>query len=153
MPDDPTVGTGKEEQGLDPRPDPWGSSTANTTQAVGTGAGATGAALLLASQQASSGTPIDDQSLALLPDPSALFGRVAHVLGFQSNGPALWQWGLVLVIVCVVLNVISLWLRYRYAQQVEAEYAAKLAARAANEEKERKAVSQAKARGFVSGDA
>ena len=88
MPDDPTVGIGKEEQGLDPRPDPWGSATANTLQKASTATGGTGAALLIGDQIAGS----DTGSLALIPDPAQVFASLAQILGFQvgRSGALLW---------------------------------------------------------------
>lgn len=133
-----------------PEPNPWAPPGANGAQTGSIGTGATGLALLLGDQP-SSGTA--EGMIALLPDPSHLFGRVANVLGFQLDLSAVWTWGLALVVLSVLLNVYSFALRYQYATKVEREYAAWKAAKAAREAKEKGAVAQAQARGFVGGDA
>jgi len=55
----------------------------------------------------------------MLPDPSEIFGRVAHVLGFQFDHQDAWRLGVALVVLSVVLNIYSYFLRYRYAKEVE----------------------------------
>jgi hypothetical protein len=98
---------------VNPKPDPWAPPGANTAQAASIATGATGAALLIGSE------PPDGQSLLMLPDPTEIFSRVAHVLGFQFDASSAWTWGLVLVILSVLLNIYSLFLRYRYATWVK----------------------------------
>jgi hypothetical protein len=139
----------------EPQPDPWGSRAANTAQAAGTGAGAASLGVFLSTPPVPPPVPpIDRGSLAMLPDPAELFGRVAHVLGFQVDALSAWRLGLVLLIVCVALNLLSMWLRYSYAQRVLREHAAQVAAREAQEDalKRQMATPQAKAQGFISGD-
>jgi hypothetical protein len=141
-----------EPQGIDPKPDPWAPPDAQTAQAASIGTGATGAALLLGD------TPSSDTAdgiIALLPDPTQLFGRVAHVLGFQFDASSAWTWGLILVVLSVVLNIISYSLRYRYAQGVERAWAAREAERqkSAQQLARDATAPQSKARGFVGGDA
>ena len=138
----------EKEVNYDPKPDPWAPPGANATQAASAGAGATGVLLMLADQ------PTDGvftpEAMAWIPDPNRVFASAAHVLGFDFNRSDAFSWGFVLVILSVGLNLYSLWLRYRYAQQVEREYAAQVAA---GEAKEGAVQRQAKARGFVGGDA
>lgn len=133
---------------VDPKPDPWAPPGAMATQAASIGTGATGAALLLSDQPS---TGAVEGLITWLPDPAQLFGRVAHVLGFQLDASAAWTWGLILVILSVLLNVYSYTLRYQYAKKVEREYAEQQAADAA---KERQLMAQAsQAGGFIGGDA
>lgn len=140
----------KESAEVDqPEPDPWVPPGANGAQAASIGTGATGLALLVGD------APSDavEGMIALLPDPTQIFGRVAHVLGFQFDASAAWTWGLVLVTLSVILNIYSFTLRYQYAKRVEREYAARKAAKAAKEAKQGQVAAQSKARGFVGGDA
>lgn len=130
-----------------PQPDPWAPPGAMQAQAASIGTGATGAALLLGDQPS---TDAAEGVIALLPDPAQLFGHVAHVLGFQFNASTAWTWGLILVILSVVLNIYSYARRYQYAKGIERELAAQQAADAA---KEAQLTPQAKAQGFVGGDA
>lgn len=100
---------------VNPKPDPWSPPSAATAQTVGTAAGLAGVALM-------AGDPDPgalDQAIAWLPDPNQIFANVAHVLGFEFRQADAFSWGFVLVVVCVALNLLSLWLRYRYAEQVK----------------------------------
>ncbi len=138
-----------EGPGLDPPPDPWAPPRANAAQAASIGLGGAGAALLGGSQ------PSPDtigNMIALLPDPTQLFGRMAHLLGFQFDASAAWTWGLVLVILSVVVNIYSYFLRYRYATWVKPKWDAQLAALQRNQAVQQQAATSG-ARGFVSGDA
>lgn len=140
----------------EPQPDPWGSRAANATQAVGTGAGAASLGVFLRyPPPVPPAPPTGRSSLALLPDPAELFGRMAHVLGFQFDALAAWRLGLVLLVVCVALNLLSLWLRYSYAQRVLREHAAREAARKAREDELKRQMTEprTKAQGFIGGDA
>jgi len=137
----------EDPQGIDPKPDPWGSAGANATQAIGTGAGAASLGVLTSNSPAP-GT--DEASLALLPDPAEIFGHVAHVLGFQLNSLSAWRLGIILLVICVALNILSLWLRYRYAQRVLQEHAAR---QAELDAKEKALQRQATAQKFIGGDA
>lgn len=107
---------------IEVKPDPWIPPGSGGYQAASIATGATGAALLIGDQP-STGT-FDGQALAMLPDPTHVFASAANVLGFQFNASSAWTWGLILVVVSVVLNIISFSLRYRHAQQVEREWAA-----------------------------
>lgn len=98
---------------VNPKPDPWAPPGAAAAQAASIATGATGVALLVGSE------PPDGQSLLMLPDPTEIFSRVAHVLGFQFDASSAWTWGLVLVILSVVLNIYSFLSRYRYATWVK----------------------------------
>ena len=131
-----------------PQPDPWAPPGANATQAASAGAGATGVLLMLGDQPADG--VFTPEVMAWIPDPNQIFAGVAHVLGFDFNRLDAFSWGFVLVVLSVLLSFYSLWLRYRYAQQVEREYAAQQAAKAAKEDSVQR---QAKAQGFVGGDA
>ena len=137
-----------EGQGLDPEPDPWIPPRANQAQLASIGTGATGAALLAGS------TSTDGQSLLMLPDPAAIFGRVAHILGFQLDASSAFTWGLVLVVLSVLLNVYSFAVRYRFAIWVKPRWDAQIAAlqRGADLQKQA-ATPQARAQGFIGGDA
>jgi len=137
-----------DETLAEPKPDPWMPPGSGAAQAASIGSGATGAALLLSDQPS---TDTVDGVIALLPDPAQLFGRVAHVLGFQFDTSAAWTWGLILVVLSVALNIYSYALRYQYAKRVEREYAAQQAAAAA---KEKQVIAQASRAGdFTRGDA
>jgi hypothetical protein len=98
---------------VDPKPDPWEPPRANAAQATSIATGATGVALLIGSE------PPDGQSLLMLPDPTEIFSRVAHVLGFQFDASSAWTWGLILVILSVALNIYSYLERYFYAKRVK----------------------------------
>lgn len=98
---------------VDPKPDPWDPPRANAAQAASIATGATGAALLVGSE------PPNGASLLMLPDPTEIFSRVAHVLGFQFDASSAWTWGLVLVILSVALNIYSYLERYLYAKRVK----------------------------------
>ena len=106
---------------MQPQPDPWAPPGSGGYQAASIATGATGAALLVGDQP-STGTA--DAAIAMLPDPTHVFASVANVLGFQFDASSAWTWGLILVVVSVVLNIISFSLRYRHAQQVGREWAA-----------------------------
>jgi hypothetical protein len=103
------------------KPDPWIPPGSGGYQAASIATGATGAALLIGDKPS---TDTADQVIAMLPDPTHVFASAANVLGFQFNASSAWTWGLILVVVSVVLNIISFSLRYRHAQQVEREWAA-----------------------------
>jgi hypothetical protein len=118
---------------------------------VSVGTGATGAALLLGDQSGG-------QSMLMLPDPAEIFGRMGHVLGFQFDLQDVWQWGLVLVIVSVLLNVYSYFLRYRYATWVKPRWDAQLKAieqklARVDTFQQQTSTPQSKAQGFIGGDA
>jgi hypothetical protein len=150
MPDQTNLNS--DEILADPKPDPWMPPGSGAAQAASIGTGATGAALLLSDQPS---TDTVDGVIALLPDPAQLFGRVAHVLGFQFDASAAWTWGLVLVVLSVILNIISYSLRYRHAQQVVQAWAAREAERqrSAQQVARDAARPQSKAQGFIGGDA
>lgn len=146
MPDQTNLNS--DEILAEPKPDPWMPPGSGAAQAASIGTGATGAALLLSDQPS---TDAVEGMIALLPDPAYLFGRVAHVLGFQFDTSAAWTWGLILVVLSVALNIYSYALRYQYASKVEREYAAQQAADAA---KKNQVIAQAsRAGGFTRGDA
>jgi hypothetical protein len=108
-------GEGEMPNIVDPKPDPWAPPRATAAQTVGTGAGLAGVALI-------AGDPDPgtfDQAIAWLPDPNQIFASVAHVLGFEFHRADAFTWGFILVVVCVALNLYSLWLRYRYAEYVK----------------------------------
>ena len=100
---------------IEPKPDPWDPPRAATAQAAGTAAGLAGVIMM--------GTDSDPgnigQSIAWLPDPNQVFASVAHVLGFKFNQADAFSWGFVLVVLCVALNLLSLYWRYRYAEWVK----------------------------------
>ncbi|HKH48712.1 MAG TPA: hypothetical protein VKM72_28945 [Thermoanaerobaculia bacterium] len=136
-----------EGQGLDPEPDPWIPPRANYAQAVSIGTGATGA-LLLGNETLSG-----PQSLLMLPDPAEIFGRMAHVLGFQLDASSASKLGLVLVILSVLLNLYSFFVRYRFATWVKPRWDAQIAAlKRAGAFQQQAATPQAKAKGFVPGE-
>lgn len=97
---------------IDPPPDPWSPPRANAAQAASIATGATGAGLL------ANATP-NGSSLLMLPDPTEIFSRVAHVLGFQFDASSAWTWGLILVVLSVILNIYSYLERYLYARRVK----------------------------------
>jgi hypothetical protein len=132
-----------EGPGLEPAPDPWIPPGANYAQAASIATGATGAALLIGDQP-STGT---EAAIAMLPDPTHVFASAANVLGFQFDASSAWTWGLILVVVSVVLNIISFSLRYRHAQLVEREWAAKQA-----KDAQLQASTAATRKGFISGE-
>jgi hypothetical protein len=134
-----------EGQSLVPQPDPWGPPGANALQAASIASGATGAALLAGDSSTSPDTY--EGLLALIPDPTQVFGRVAHVLGFQFDASDAWTWGLVLVVLSVALNIISLALRYRYARYIVTEQAKNRARDA-----QAQASAAATRKGFISGE-
>jgi hypothetical protein len=135
---------------VEPPPDPWSPPRANYAQAASIGTGATGAALLLG-EQAPAGA---SAAIALLPDPVHLFGRAAHVLGFQVDASSFWSWGLVLVVVSVLLNVYSFVLRYRFATWVKPRWDEQLAALQRKLAFQQQATTPAaKQQGFIGGDA
>ena len=145
-----------ESNAAEPQPDPWGSRAANTAQATGTGAGAASLCVFLSRPPVPPpAPPADSASLAMIPDPAELFGRMAHVLGFQLDTLDAWRLGIVLLVVCVALNLLSLWLRYRYAEKVKREYAARRAAHQAAEDALKRQMTEprTKAQGFIGGDA
>ena len=133
-----------EGPGLEPAPDPWIPPGANYAQAASIATGATGAALLIGDQP-STGTA--DAAIAMLPDPTHVFTSAANILGFQLDASSAWTWGLILVVVSVVLNIISFSLRYRHAQQVEREWAAQQA-----KDAQVQASAAATRKGFISGE-
>lgn len=96
----------------EPRPDPWGPPAANYAQAASIAAGIAGAATL--SGEPTSGT--DD--LGMLADPAQLF----HVLGASLDGSDARTWGLALVVLSVLLNILSFWLRYQYAGELKEKW-------------------------------
>lgn len=87
----------------EPRPDPWSPPEANYAQAASIAAGIGAIAL----DQSTSGT--DD--LSMLMNPAQLF----HVVGASLDASDARTWVLVLMILSVVLNIFSLFLRYQYA--------------------------------------
>jgi len=141
----------RDEQELpnDPKPDPWAPPGANYAQAASLATGATGVALMAADQPATGA----GQAIAWLPDPHQAFASMAHVLGYQFSASDAFTWGFILVILSVALNLYSYVVRYRYAKQMEAEYAALEAEKDAKDRAVQSAASQAGAQGFVGGDA
>ncbi|HYU34586.1 MAG TPA: hypothetical protein VEW48_20745 [Thermoanaerobaculia bacterium] len=138
-----------KETVIDPKPDPWAPSGANNAQAASLATGATGVALMLADQ------PSTDiaQAIASLPDPHQTFASMAHILGYQFSASDAFTWGFILVILSLALNLYSYVVRYRYAKQMEAEYAAHEAEKDAKDRALQSAASQAGAKGFIGGDA
>lgn len=128
------------------KPDPWIPPGSGGYQAASIATGATGAALLLGDEP-STGTA--DAVIAMLPDPTHVFASVANVLGFRFDASGAWTWGLILVVVSVVLNIISFSLRYRHAQQVEREWAAK---QAKDAQLQASAAAANRKQGFISGE-
>lgn len=100
---------------VDPKPDPWAPPAANTAQAVGTAAGVAGVAMMATDPDPGA----LDQAIAWLPDPTQVFASVANVLGFEFHRSDAFSWGFILVVLCVALNLVSLYLRYRYAEYVK----------------------------------
>ncbi|HJX28410.1 MAG TPA: hypothetical protein VJ885_10885 [Thermoanaerobaculia bacterium] len=96
----------------EPRPDPWSPPAANFAQAASIAAGIAGAATL--SGESTSGT--DD--LAMLANPAQLF----HVLGASLDASDARTWGLALVVLSVLLNILSFWLRYKYAGELKEKW-------------------------------
>lgn len=147
----PDLQTRPEGPGINPPPDPWIPPEAMVAQGASIATGATGAALLIGDQPSG-------QSLLMLPDPAAIFGRVGHVLGFQFDLRDVWTWGLVLIVVSVLLNIYSYVVRYRFAKWVKPLWDAQLKdieqklARA-DAFQQQTSTPQAKAQGFVGGDA
>lgn len=125
------------------QPDPWIPPGSGGAQAASIATGATGAALLIGDQPSTAA----DQAIAMLPDPAHVFASVANVLGFRFDASSAWTWGLILVVLSVVLNIISFSLRYRHAQQVEREWAAKQA-----KDAQLQASAAATRQGFISGE-
>jgi hypothetical protein len=100
---------------VDPKPDPWAPPRANAAQAVGTAAGLAGVGLMAGDSDPGA----LDQAIAWLPDPNQVFASVAQVLGFEFHRADAFSWGFILVVLCVALNLVSLWLRYRWAEYVK----------------------------------
>lgn len=149
MPEDGSDPILQEGQGLEPDPDPWAPPRASTAQAASIGTGATGAALLIGDQIASG----DQGTLALIPDPARVVSGVGHLLGLQVSTSTLWTLGLVLVVLSVLLNVYSLVVRYRYALWVKPRWDAQIAALQRAADLQKQVATQARAQGFVGGDA
>lgn len=101
---------------LDPPPDPWSPPRARATQAGSIATAATGTTLL-------AGAGPGGASLLMLPNPTEIFGRVAHVLGLQFGRQEAWWLGMALIVVSLALNVYSYYLRYRYAKEVGPKWA------------------------------
>ena len=101
---------------LEPPPDPWSPPRAMATQAGSIATGATGTALL-------AGAGSGGASLLMLPDPTEIFSRVAHVLGLQFGRQEAWWLGMALIVVSLALNVYSYYLRYRWAKEVGPKWA------------------------------
>ena len=108
-----------------PKPDPWDPPRAATAQAVGTAAGVAGVALMAGDPDPGA---LDGAFIAWLPDPNQVFASVAHVLGFEFRQADAFSWGFVLVVLCVALNLLSLWWRYRYAEWVKPQWDEQIAA-------------------------
>lgn len=135
----------KDQEGplLEPQPDPWGPPGANALQGGGTAAAAAGVIVL----ESGSSTNVAPESIAMLLDPSLLFARLAHLLGFQFDASNAWTLGILLVVLGVVLNVISLAMRYRYARHIVAEQDKNRA-----KDAQLQASAAATRKGFISGE-
>lgn len=106
--------TGELTEGnvAEPRPDPWSPPESNYAQAASIAAGATGVALLTG--DSASGVA----QLGMLPDPAQLF----NILGASLGASGARTWGIVLVVLSVLLNILSFWLRYRYAGELKEKW-------------------------------
>ncbi len=100
---------------IEPKPDPWEPPRAAAAQAAGTAAGLAGLALMAGDQNPGGA----DQAIAWIPDLNQVFASTAHVLGVQFSQEDAFSWGFILVVLCVALNLISLWIRYRWATWVK----------------------------------
>jgi len=131
---------------VDPKPDPWDPPRANAAQAAGTAAGAVGVTLMATDSDPGA----VDQAMAWLPDPNQVFASAANILGLEFHRSDAFSWGFGLVVVCVGLNLFSLYLRYRYAEYVKPrwdEQIAKLEAEAAQWRELKAATPTARAQG------
>jgi hypothetical protein len=106
--------TGELTEGnvAEPRPDPWSPPEANYAQAAGIAAGIAGAVVL--SGESTSGA----DALGMFADPAQLF----HVLGASLEGSDARTWGLALVVLSILLNILSFWLRYKYAGELKEKW-------------------------------
>lgn len=119
MPENQDVTVLDEDQGLEPKPDPWSPPRANYAQAASIGTGAVGVSLLAG--DSSTGDTVEN-AIALFPDPSHLFASLANVLGFQVDASEAWRWGFLLVVLSVALNILSFALRYVHGRKAVAAW-------------------------------